>query len=82
MLVQNQVYLLLHEIVNFYLRNNPGPVRYWAAEVGDINKATSLSALQAVGNAQSYVFYAASKSLSFLCCDGWVGANDIVRSGR
>ena len=65
-LVQNQMYILFHEILHFYLNNQPAPmVQDGSAEVYDPNKAAALSSLDAISNAQSYVLYVASKS-SFL----------------
>lgn len=60
-LVQNQMFILMHEILHFYLGNAPGPAKNSATEINDINEAVGLGAVDAISNAQSFVFYAASK---------------------
>ena len=65
-LVQNQMYILFHEILHFYLNNQPTPmVQDGDSEVYDPNSAMALSSLDAISNPQSYVFYVASKSSFF-----------------
>jgi len=58
------MYILMHEILHFYLGNSPGPASNMASEVNEINEAVGLGAGEAISNAQNYVFYAASKSNS------------------
>jgi len=60
-LVVNQMYILMHEILHFYLDNAPGPVGDVMTEINEINAAVRLGTGATVSNAQSYVFYAASK---------------------
>lgn len=62
-LVQNQMYILMHEILHYYLDSAPYPSTDAVTEVTDINVAFNLAALDAVSNAESYVIYDASKSL-------------------
>ncbi len=64
-LVQNQMWILMHEIVHFYLDNSPGPATSSIYEAYDINAAFGLAASDAISNAQSYVWYSACKSLAF-----------------
>ena len=63
-LVQNQMYILMHEILHYYLDSAPYPSTDAVTEVTDINVAFNLAALDAVSNAESYVIYDASKPLS------------------
>ena len=63
-LVQNQMYILMHEILHFYLDSAPYPSTDAVTEVTDINVAFNLAALDAVSNAESYVIYDASKPLA------------------
>ena len=57
------MYVLFHEILHFYLNNQPPPmVQDGSSEVCEPNQAAALSSLDAISNAQSYVFYVASKS--------------------
>ena len=68
-LVQNQMSILFHKILHFYLSNQPAPmVQDGSSEVHDPNEAAALSSLDAISNAQSYVLYVASKSSSFPAC--------------
>lgn len=61
-LVQNQMFILMHEILHYYLDSAPWPSTDAVTEVTDINVAYNLAALDAVSNAESYVIYDASKS--------------------
>ena len=54
-------FALMHEILHFYLWNEPAPATNSATEVNDWNGASELSALNALSNAHSYVAYAAGK---------------------
>ena len=63
-LVQNQMFILMHEILHYYLDSAPYPSTDAVTEVTDINVAFNLAALDAVSNAESYVIYDASKPLS------------------
>lgn len=58
-----QLWILLEEIVHYYLNSHWPPVQGPEPEVRDINKAWELDAALSLGNAQSYAYYAASKSL-------------------
>ena len=60
-LAETQVYIVLHELLHFYLGNSPPPATNSYTEVNEINAAFNLSAVEAISNAQSYVFYAASE---------------------
>ena len=51
-----QLWAVMHELVHFYL---PGPPHL---EVYNVNDCLRLSAEKSIQNAQSYVYYAASKS--------------------
>ena len=62
-LVQNQMFILMHEILHYYLDSAPYPSTDAVTEVTDINVAFNLAALDAVSNAESYVIYDASKPL-------------------
>ncbi len=62
-LVQNQMFILMHEILHYYLDSAPFPSTDAVTEVTDINVAFNLAALDAVSNAESYVIYDASKPL-------------------
>ena len=57
------MWILMHEIVHFYLDSSPGPATSSTDEVYDINSAFGLAAAAAINNAQSYVWYSACKSL-------------------
>ncbi|KAL2036720.1 hypothetical protein N7G274_010515 [Stereocaulon virgatum] len=63
-LVQSQMYLLMHEILHFYLDSAPypGTASSDQTEVTDINVAFNMAALDAISNPQSYVIYAAMVS--------------------
>lgn len=63
-LVQNQMFILMHEILHYYLDSAPYPATDAVTEVTDINVAFNLAALDAISNAESYVIYDASKLLS------------------
>ena len=63
-LVQNQMYILMHEILHYYLDSAPYPSTDAVTEVTDINVAFNLAALDAVSNAESYVIYDARKPLT------------------
>ena len=66
-LVQNQMYLLMHEILHFYLDSAPYPSQNPSSEATDINVMFNFAASDAISNPESYVIYAASKFLlSFL----------------
>ena len=65
-LVQNQMYILMHEILHYYLDSAPYPSKDAVTEVTDINVAFNLAGLDAVSNAESYVIYDASKPLPLL----------------
>lgn len=60
-LVQNQMWILMHELVHFYLDSSPGPATSSARETYSINESFRLRARQAISNAQSYVWYSACK---------------------
>ena len=62
-LVQSQMYLLMHEILHFYLDSAPYPSHDSSDEVTDINAAFNVAAGDTISNPESYVIYAASKSL-------------------
>ena len=57
------MYLLMHEILHFYLDSAPYPSHDSSDEVTDINVAFNVAAGDAISNPESYVIYAASKSL-------------------
>lgn len=59
-LTTTQVYIFLHELLHFYLGDSPSPATDSNTEINLINPAFNLSATEAISNAQSYVFYAAS----------------------
>ena len=61
-LMESQVWILLEEIVHYYLDSQRPPVRGPEPEVRDVNEAWELNAALSLGNAQSYAYYAASKS--------------------
>ena len=61
-LVQSQMFILMHEILHFYLDSAPYPAKDSVTEVTDINVAFNLAAMDAISNAESYVIYDASKS--------------------
>lgn len=63
-MVDSQVWILLEEIVHYYLNSQRPPVQGPKPEIRDINKAWGLNAALSLGNAQSYAYYAASKFLS------------------
>ena len=64
-LVQNQMYILMHEILHYYLDSAPYPSTDVVTEVTDINVAFNLAALDAISNAESYVIYDASKPFPY-----------------
>ena len=59
---QNQMWILFHEVVHYYLYAQPGYVAL-KPEAYNINRAWKLSAEEALRNSENYVFYAYSKSL-------------------
>ncbi|KAK3170321.1 hypothetical protein OEA41_009708 [Lepraria neglecta] len=61
-LVQSQMYLLMHEILHFYLDSAPYPSHDSSHEVTDINVAFNVAAGDAISNPESYVIYAAMVS--------------------
>lgn len=61
-LMESQVWILLEEVVHYYLDSHLPPVLGPEPEVRDVNKAWELNAALSLGNAQSYAYYAASKS--------------------
>ncbi len=61
-LMESQVWILLEEIVHYYLDSQQPPVQGPKPEVRDVNEAWELNAALSLGNAQSYAYYAASKS--------------------
>ena len=63
-IVFNQMWVLFNQIVQYYQGAQPGYVKLKGGEVHDINKAYRLSPADALRNAQNYVYYAYSKSLS------------------
>lgn len=68
-LVQNQMWILMHELVHFYLDSSPGPATSDARETYSINESFRLRARKAISNAQSYVWYSACKYyLAKSCC--------------
>lgn len=69
--MQNQMWILMHEIVHFYLDSSPGPATSSTNEAYDINAALGLAATDAISNAQSYVWYSACKSLAFSVGVSW-----------
>lgn len=58
-MVQRQPWVLLHELVHYYLGSSPITQDRWL-NASDWNEAFGLTALGAVSNAQSYSYYAAS----------------------
>lgn len=60
-LMETQVWILLEEIVHYYLDSHQPPVQGPEPEVRDVNDAWELNAALSLGNAQSYAYYAASK---------------------
>ena len=65
-IVQNQMWILFHEVVHYYLYSQPG-YEMLRPEVYNINKAWKLSAADAWRNAGNYAYYAYSKfNLSYL----------------
>ena len=56
-----QVWILLEEIVHYYLDSHWLTVQEPESEVRDINQVWELDAALSLGNAQTYVYYAASK---------------------
>lgn len=65
-IIHNQMWILLEEIVHYYLFNQPN-LKETIPEVYDINKAWHLSAKKSKRNAASYGYYAGSKSSP--CCN-------------
>ena len=63
-ILSNQMWALFNQIVQYYQSAQPGYVQLKGGEVHDINKAYRLSPADALRNAQNYVYYAYSKSLS------------------
>lgn len=61
---QNQMWILFHEVVHYYLYAQPGYVML-RPEVYSINKAWKLSAADAWRNSANYEYYAYSKFLVF-----------------
>jgi hypothetical protein len=66
--VHCQIWILLEEIVHYYLFATP-QITYLKPEVYDINKAWRLSAKLALSNAPNYAFYAASKCARYYLSD-------------
>ena len=63
-MMESQIWILLEEIAHYYLDSQEPMVQGPEPEVRDINKAWELDAALSLGNAQSYAYYVASKSLS------------------
>ena len=76
-LVQNQMFILMHEILHYYLDSAPYPSTDAVTEVTDINVAFNLAALDAVSNAESYVIYDASKQYLSAATSG-LSTNDVL----
>lgn len=65
-MMESQIWILLEEIVHYYLDFHWPTVQGPEPEVRDINRAWGLDAALSLGNAQSYAYYAASKTLSLI----------------
>ncbi|KAL8836238.1 MAG: hypothetical protein Q9170_002982 [Blastenia crenularia] len=69
---QNQMWILFHEIVHYYLYAQPGYV-VLKPEVYNINEAWALNAGDALRNSENYVYYAATVLAK---CSDWPALRD------
>ena len=66
-LIQSRIWFILHEIVHYYIYTT----RQSTLEVYDINACLRLSGQDAIGNAESYAYYAACEFIASWPIDGW-----------
>lgn len=78
-LVQNQMWILMHEIIRFHLDNSSGPAPSSLDEVYDVTATFRLPATAATSNAQSHVWYSAYKSLCLFPQECLIWTSDLSR---
>ncbi|KAI4233921.1 MAG: hypothetical protein LQ349_004117 [Xanthoria aureola] len=64
---QNQMWILFHEMVHYYLYAQPGYINFHP-EVYNVNHAWALSAADSLRNSENFVFYAATV---YANCTDW-----------